>query len=296
VKVLFVNTYHYRRAGAEVHALDLADQLRREGHEVRFFAMQHPENLESPDAEFWVPEIDFRAMNSHRNPGNALHVLSRAIYSVGARKALARMLSTWHPDVAHLHNVHAHLTPSVVDELKSHEIPVVWTLHDYKLLCPNTTFVSHDEICERCRGARFWQCTIHTCKKNSLAASLVASIEAETHRLLRLPSRVDAFIAPSEFLRQKFIEFGWPADKIVHMPNFNSQPLATTVKMPAERRVLYAGQLVPTKGVMTLLEAVQQVPGVHLGEEGASAPRLGWVSWVRNQPMGRDPEDALFEL
>ena len=304
MRVLFVNTYYYRRAGAEVHALDLAEQLRRAGHEVRFFAMRHPENLESADSEYWVPEIDFRSMNAAKNPANAMRVLSRAIYSVTARKALSRMLAEWRPDVAHVHNLHAHLTPSVIVELKRAGIPVVWTLHDYKLLCPNTTLVSHDDLCERCRGSRFWQCTLHRCKKDSLAASMVATLEAEAHRLLQLPARVDAFIAPSEFLRQKFIEFGWPAEKIIHMPNFNSQPLASKVEMPEGRRVLYSGQLVRAKGVMTLLEAVRHAPGVELdiAGEGPLRPEIEEqiASWdsdgAKVRLHGRVGPDVLVRL
>ena len=268
LKILFINTYYYRRAGAEVHALDLAEQLRSQGHEVRFFAMRHPENLDSADSRFWMPEIDFRAMNENKSLGNAVRVLTRAIYSFQARRALSRMLSEWRPDVAHIHNLHGHLTPSVVDVLKARGIPVVWTLHDYKLICPNTDLSSHGELCERCKGRRYWQCTLRKCKKNSRAASLVATLEAEAHRLLRLPARVDAFIAPSEFLRRTFVEFGWPADKIIHMPNFNSRPLATNVTMPCERRVLYSGQLVRHKGVMTLLDALAQTPGIRLDIAG----------------------------
>ncbi len=269
MRILFVNTYYYRRAGAEVHALDLAEHLRRRGHEVRFFAMQHPENLESEDSAYWVPEIDFRSMNDVKSPGNAVRVLSRAIYSRAARRALSRMLSEWRPDVAHVHSLHGHLTPSVIVELNERRIPVVWTLHDYKLLCPNTDLAAHGELCERCKGARYWQCTVHKCKKDSRSASLVATLEAEFHRLLRLPRRVHTFIAPSEFLKQKFIEFGWTSDKIVHMPNFTNHPLATNVSMPNGRRVLYAGQLERIKGVMTLVESLRNARGIRLDVAGA---------------------------
>ena len=273
MKVLFVNTYHYRRAGAEVHALDLADELRRCGHEVRFFSMQHPQNIPSADSHYWVPEIDYPSLNAAKTPRNAWKVLSRAIYSFPARRALARMLADWRPDVAHLHNLHVHLTPSVIDELRSMGVPTVWTLHDYKLICPDQGFVSNGEVCERCKGSRFWQCTARKCKRNSRAASLVATLEAEAHRLLRLQRRVDAFIAPSDFLRDKFIEFGWSPDKLVHMANFTNLPLATEVVMPGERRVLFAGQLLRTKGVMTLLEAVRHMPGIRLDVAGEGPAR-----------------------
>jgi glycosyltransferase involved in cell wall biosynthesis len=268
VKILFVNTYHYRRAGAEVHALDLAEHLRSRGHEVRFFAMEHPQNLPSADSEYWVPEIDFRSMNEDKSPRNAVKVLSRAIYSRTVRDALSRMLDDWRPDVAHVHSLHGHLTPSVVDELKDRSIPVVWTLHDYKLICPNTDLATHGELCERCKGSRFWQCTVHKCKKDSRAASLVATLEAEAHRFLRLPARVDSFIAPSDFLREKFIEFGWPGDKIIHMPNFTNLPLASRIELPSGSRVLYSGQLEPIKGVMTLVEALRNARGIRLDIAG----------------------------
>jgi glycosyltransferase involved in cell wall biosynthesis len=123
-------------------------------------------------------------------------------------------------------------------------------------------------VCERCRGSRFSQCTIRRCKKDSLAASLVATLEAEAHRFLRRPAKADAFIAPSEFLRGKFIEFGWPADKFITLPNFNNQPLASHVDMPSGSRVLFAGRLERVKGLMTLVEALREAPGVQLDIAG----------------------------
>jgi glycosyltransferase involved in cell wall biosynthesis len=268
VKVLMVNTYHYRRAGAEVHALDLAEHLRQHGHEVRFFSMRHPDNIESEDSKYWVPEIDYRVLNAAKSPANAWRVLSRAIYSVPTRKALARMLDDWRPDVAHLHNIHHHLTPSIVVELNARAVPVVWTLHDYKLICPNQGLETHGALCERCKGGRFMQCTVQKCKKDSRSASFVATLEAEAHRFLRLRDRVASFIAPSAFLRGKFIEFGWPPDKLVHMANFNNLPLAAEVEMPEGRRVLFAGQLEWEKGVLTLLDALEHVAGVRLDIAG----------------------------
>jgi glycosyltransferase involved in cell wall biosynthesis len=173
----------------------------------------------------------------------------------------------------------------VVDALKAEHIPVVWTLHDYNLLCPDGSLDNRGAVCERCKGSRFWQCTLRKCKRDSRSASLVATMEAEVHRLLQLPARVDAFIAPSAFLRDKFIEFGWPGDKIAHLPNFTNLPLATKVEMPEGRRVLYAGQLAPNKGVIALLESVRDEPGIRLDFAGsgplrdAIETRVGSPDW-----------------
>lgn len=272
MKVLLINTFHYRRGGAEVHALDLADQLRAAGHEVRFFAMHHPGNLPSPDSEYWAPEIDYPTLNARKTPAAALRVLRSAIYSRPARAALARMLDDWKPDVAHLHNIHAHLTPSIIDELTARHIPIVWTIHDYKLICPAQGFHIRGEICERCRGQRFWECALHSCKR-SRSASVVATLEAEAHRFLHLPQRVSAFIAPSDFVRRKFIEFGWPADKFVHMANFANVPIVDEVSEPVGRRVLFSGRLTRSKGVLTLVEAMREVPDARLDIAGEGVVR-----------------------
>ena len=272
MRILLVNTFHYRRGGAEVHALDLADQLRAAGHEVRFFAMHHPENIPSADSEYWAPEIDYPALNARKTPAAAWRVLSSAIYSRPARSSIARMLDDWKPDVAHLHNIHAHLTPSVIDELKSRGIPVVWTIHDYKLICPAQGFHIRGEICERCKGQRFWECALHSCKR-SRSASLVATLEAEAHRFLHLPERVDAFIAPSDFVRRKFIDFGWPADKFVHMANFANVPIAPEVRASKPGRVLFSGRLTRSKGVVTLVEAMRDLPDARLDIAGEGTVR-----------------------
>jgi glycosyltransferase involved in cell wall biosynthesis len=304
VRILFVDSFHYRHAGAEVHALDLAELLRKRGHEVRFFATQHPDNLASADARYWVPRIDYRSMNAAKTPANAVRVLTRAIYSVAARRALGRMLSDWRPDVAHLHNIHVHITPSVVDELRGLGVPTVWTLHDYNLICPDGGLETHGEVCERCKDGRYWNCTLRKCKRDSRAASLVGTLEGMVHGLMRIPAKVDAFIAPSTFLRDKFIEFGWPGAKIVHLPNFTNVPLAPGVEMPSGRRVLFAGQLEREKGVLTLLEALRHAAEVRLDIAGQGSlrdeieARIASPDWAGAEVLahGRVGPDVLSAL
>lgn len=272
MRVLLLNAYHYARGGSETHALALAELLEARGHEVRFFGMQHEENQPSPDSEFWVDEIDFAQLNSHKTPRAATQVMGRTFYYRGARRQLDRMLDAWTPDVAHIHNIHGHISPSVLDSLAARDIPTVWTLHDYRLLCPNSHFLSGTEICERCRIHRYWNCVVHRCKKGSVSASTVAALEATVHAFLRIPEKVDRFIAPSRFLRDKFIEFGYPADKITFIRNFLPEGLEPMPLRP-DGPAVYIGRLSREKGVEAVVSAIAALPDRRLVVVGGGPDR-----------------------
>lgn len=272
MRVLLLNTYHYPRGGAETHVLALAELLRSHGHEVRFFGMHHAHNLPSEDSQFWVSEIDFEELNKRKTPFSAWRVVKRTFYSWEARSQLERLLETWRPDVAHIHNIHGHISPSVLDSLVAYDIPVVWTLHDYRLLCPDTHLLSNGRVCEECLGHRFSRCVANRCKKGSIAASAVAALEATTQRYLRIPSKVAVFIAPSEFLRSKFLEFGYAPDKITFIRNFlpeRLEPFPPNASGPAA----YIGQLASWKGVETAIAAVAALPGRTLRIVGGGPDR-----------------------
>lgn len=268
MKVLLVNKFHYRRGGDCVYTFALAELLRKHGHEVFHFSMRHPQNLPCAEERFFVSHIDFAALNTKKNPITAAKVLARSIYSLEARRRIRALLSEIRPDIAHLQNIHSHITPSILTELERAHIPVLWTLHDYKLICPEDSFLSNGVICEACKGGRFYECTRRRCKKGSLAASFVASLEAYAHQWLRIPEKIYQFIAPSQFLRTKFIEFGWPAEKIVFIRNF----LPNGARRPYHsdgKYGLYLGTLKPTKGVRTLLGALKAIPDIPFHILGA---------------------------
>jgi glycosyltransferase involved in cell wall biosynthesis len=268
MRILQVNTYHHRRGGADVHALALVDALTEAGHDVRFFGMQHPANIESRDSVYWVPCIDFVELNGAKSVRSAVQVLGRVIYSREAARRIGRMIDEWRPDVAHLHGVHHHLSLSVLVELNRRGIPVVWTVHDYKLLCPNTSLVLRGEACDRCKGGHYMQCTLNRCKKDSRAASLVATVEAYVDAVIDPRNRVDRFIAPSRFLLNRFVEFGWDGELFEHIPNFAPDDDMPGVRAPVPGRIAYIGRLDPLKGIAVAIEAVGRTPGVTLEVAG----------------------------
>jgi len=285
LKVLIVNTYHYLRGGDCTYAFSLAELLRSKGHEVFFFGMHHPQNFPCEQSEYFVDYIDFREMNRDKGVMNAVRVLSRSIYSTQAKAKLRQLVADLKPDIAHLQNIHAHLTPSVIFELKKLGIPVVWTLHDFKLICPNTHLLSHGQICESCKGGKFYQCTLKKCKKDSYAASLVATIEAVVHRQMHVTDNVDAFISPSAFLRNKFLEFGYKSENFYHISNFLQRDLLTGVKSIDGGYALYLGQLEQWKGIKTLIRAWSGMNGMILKIAGDGSLKKELEAEVANSGM-----------
>ena len=149
MKILLANKFLYRRAGAEVYVLDLARALERAGHQVAFFAMKDSRNIQTPWSKYFVDEIHY-----DRSDGllEDVRKVGHMIWSVEAAKKFRALLADFKPDVVHLHNIYHHLSPSIVQEAKRAGIPVVQTLHDFKLICPNYRLFTKGSAFGRCQG------------------------------------------------------------------------------------------------------------------------------------------------
>ena len=257
MRVLMVQTFYYYRGGDSTYMLSLSKLLEEKGHEVVPFAMQHPQNLPSPYARFFVSEVDFPGLLRASSPAAVWKVATRSIYNGEARRKIAALADEVKPDIAHFHNIHAHLTTSIVAPLRKRGIPIVWTLHDYRLICPNTSLLSRGEICERCIPNRFYEAMLQRCKKGSLAASFIAMLTTLYERLERIPTRIDRFVTPSEFLRSKLIEGGFGPGRIACVPNFVD--LALYAGRPERDYFCYLGRLSHEKGLDILIRAVAKL-------------------------------------
>lgn len=265
LKILFVNTNHYRGGGDSTYTFNLAELLRSKGHEVAFFAMQDERNESDPNQDLFVEGIDFQAMARAKTIQNAIRVLRRSIYSTHARDNFARLLDRVQPDLVHLQAIHGHITPSIIFEAKKRGLPVVWTVHDYKLICPNTHFLidATGAVCEACGRGHFYQPILRRCKKNSLAASAMAGLEAYAHRIMGVQEMVDLYLAPSSFLRAKLLSRGFPGEKVLHLPLFLPDDMFRFVQKD-QGYGLYIGRLTAIKGIRTLVEACRRNPDIQL--------------------------------
>ena len=272
MKILLINTYYYHRGGDCTYNFSLGETLKEKGHEVFFWGMNHPQNYEYEHSNYFVDYIDFVELNKKKNIMNGLNILKNNIYSKENQKKLQKFIDYIKPDIAHLSNIHLHITPSIIKTLKQNNIPSFWTMHDFKLICPNTHFLSNGVVCEKCKGGKFYNCTINKCKKDSFLASSVASLEAYTHKFINFKKDVYRFIAPSIFLKDKFIEFGWDENKISFLRNFLDK-INSNYSFYEEDYIIYFGGLVPWKGIKTLVNAVKDI-NINLKIVGEGDQRL----------------------
>ena len=265
MKIILVNTRHFYGGGDSTYTFNLADLLRKNGHQVAFFAMKDNHNLPDPNEDLFVSYINFKESNKNKNIFNGIQILSRTIYSTEARHKFKQLLERFSPDIIHLQNLHAHITPSIVFEAKKQKIPVVWTLHDFKLICPNSHFLidATGQICEACGKAAYYMPFIKKCKKSSFLASGMAALEAVSHRLMGIREKVDLFLPESLFLRNKFIERGFLPKKVRHLPLFVPEQLFCKNGRD-QGYIFFFSKLEPKKGIHILLEACRLIPDTNV--------------------------------
>jgi glycosyltransferase involved in cell wall biosynthesis len=269
VIILQANKFFFEKGGSERYMFALSQALAARGDEVLHFSMDHPRNLPSPQSRYFVVQRDydgpFRGTHAWRS-------LREFVRSREAAQKLGRLVSHRRPDVAHLHNIYHQLTPSIIEVLSDRGIPIVMTLHDYKLVCPSYTMFAHGAPCYRCRGGRFYQAAVVGCA-GSRARSALLAVEAYWQKHSRVYDRVDCFLAPSEYLRDIMLAAGIPATRIEYVPQLSpdpddgasvTSPEANMLSTLPERFIAYVGRLSPEKGVAVLLDAMARLPGVPL--------------------------------
>ncbi|MDR0993597.1 MAG: glycosyltransferase [Verrucomicrobiota bacterium] len=255
MKILLANKFHYPRGGDCIHSMGLEKLLRDAGHEVAFFASKHPQNVASEWQSYWVSEFSKKK-------------ILRPFGDSETRRKFTRLLNDFKPDVVHLHNIHTQISPVVAELAHERGIRVVWTLHDYKLVCPDYLCYTHGKPCEKCITGDKSFCRKNRCMKGSFLQSLVAQKEAECWNRERLEACVDAFICPSEFMKRKMLQGGFEEKKLHVMHNFvvpfdyaQGAMDISGIERSRNARDYYAyiGRLSEEKGIRTLLRVAAKL-------------------------------------
>lgn len=269
MKVLFITKFHKLGAGDRTYTFELEKILLQRGHEVGHFAMSSPVQMPTPFSKYFVDHFHFEGMLSSFSLRNGVRVFFRSLYSFEAIKKLQMLIDEFNPDIAHIQQLDTHLTYSILPVLKKNKIPIVSTLHIYAPLCINYDLFddSVNSICEACKKRKFYQPILKRCKKNSLVASIMGSVVQYFNYSMRFLRHMDAFICPTAFVRDKFIQWGFESKKLFCLPNF----CETDNFVPNyENRGygIYCGRITPEKGVEMLLEVLADtnIPFKFIGD------------------------------
>ena len=239
VKVLLVHN-GYQQPGGEDVVFDQEHQmLKNAGHDTVLYRRSN-----------W----DVNEYRGLRKIGLA----KRTVWASDTKREFLQLLQSEKPEVVHVHNTFVMISPSIYSACREAGVPVVQTLHNYRLLCPSATLFRDGKICEDCVTGSLLRGVQHACYHNSRSATAVVALMLATHRLRGTwQNEVACFVALTEFSRQKLIEGGLPAEKIMVKPNFvHPDPAARTGDGDY---ALFVGRLSPEKRVSTVLAAWKQL-------------------------------------
>ena len=289
MRILIVNKFYYPRGGDCTAVFSTEQLLKDKGHEVAIFSMQKPENVPSLWEKYFPKEVSFSV-----NTG-FFSAVGRIFYSPETVRKFKRLLADFQPDVVHLHNIHSYLSPVVAQIAHQKGIRVVWTLHDYKLICPSYTCLRNGKICEACFKKKF-NVIRHKCMKNSHIASILAYMEARWWNRNKLSRLTKTFVSPSRFLKSKMTEAGFSPEQIEVLPNFMPNKLAWSTEK--EDYYCYTGRLSEEKGLDVLLEAASQLPYKLkiIGDGPLGAQYRKTFSHPQIEFCGFLPKDELYPI
>lgn len=271
MRILQANKFFYRRGGVEVVFFDTINGLRERGHEVSEFSMFSPGNLPSDYSTYFASAIG--ELVGKNDLATQWKIFKRLFYSAEIEQKLKALVLASEPQVAHLHGVYHHLSASTFTELYKMKIPMVLTLHDFFPLSPSRNFLHGETLNEGIYKNKFYNCVRYRCINNKFLPSLAGTLEAYYYRLKKIWGRIDLYICPSQFIADKFVEYGFPAEKMRVVPNpFKLQ----AVVPPLGDKIVYLGRIHYEKGVKILMEAAKELRDYKMMVVG-NGPDDDWV-------------------
>jgi glycosyltransferase involved in cell wall biosynthesis len=263
MNILMTHWAWYPTGGDWTYVDGICKMYESKGHQIIPFSVKNKKNIKTPFDKYFLNEVDYKSFYNKISLKSGISTAFNSIYSFEAKRKLNLLLSENKVDIAQFNSITNYHTPSIIPVLKNHKIPIVWRILDYRLICPNSTFLSNDKVCEACFKNRYYNCVTKRCKKNSLLASTLLALESYTYSFLPFYEKVDMFLFQSEFTRDIFVKFGFDIKKTHIIENSydysNIKPIYN-----GENYILYFGRISKEKGIKTLIDSMRNLPEIQI--------------------------------
>ncbi len=248
LKAMFIHNAYGRFSGEEAVVERTAELLRHEGHEIVEFYRSSEEIPRMRLGKMWA--------------------LASGVHSRSSCKVVRVAIRQHRPDVINVHNVYPLISPSVLKVCRDEGVPVVMTVHNYRLICPNGLFMTRGEVCRRCAAGREYWCLLRNCE-DGLAKSFGYALRNWAARKRRaFLDNVTIYMALTEFQRQQLISEGFPPERIAVVPNMAPTASVETATEVGSY-VGFVGRVSPEKGIDILCEAARSVPDAPIRVAGS---------------------------
>jgi glycosyltransferase involved in cell wall biosynthesis len=266
MKIVMAANWWYRRGGLGAVMLDEARELAAAGHTVIPFASAHPSNIRTPWSTYFPPFSETADLGRSMSGIERVRTAVRLLSNSEAARCFDQLLAETRPDIVHLHNTARQLSPSILRIATERKIPILLTVHDYSLICPQgQMYKGEQSACTppNCTNGNTAHAVLNRCVKRSLAGSSLAAAEHLIHRALRLYiGRAKFLLCPSRFVAGMLMGAGVSPSQLRIIPN-GVASLPEVAELPASGRyILYAGRLSREKGLRVLLAAAKLTPDV----------------------------------
>lgn len=306
MRVLMINKFLYPNGGSETYIFKLGDYLKKKGHEVQYFGMEHEGRCVGNAVNAYTSDMDFHG-------GSKLSKLTypvKTIYSSEARKKIRLVLDDFQPDVVHLNNFNYQLTPSMILEIvkwrkkAGKKCKIIFTAHDYQLVCPNHMLNNPNshKNCEKCLGGHYMNCIKGKCIHGSTAKSVIGALEAYFWKYAGTYRYIDTMICCSQFMKDKMDSNPLFSKNTIALHNFIDQVEWKDTKK--KDYVLYFGRFSEEKGMKTLIQVCKELPDIQfifagtgpLEEEINQIPNIKNVGFQTGEELEKLIREARFSV
>ncbi|WP_264982365.1 glycosyltransferase family 4 protein [Pseudodesulfovibrio portus] len=259
MKIALCNHRYFISGGPEKYLFKFKALAEERGNSVMPISVHSPENEKCEYEDYFFSSVS-KSGDAYFNPDDKsiatlVKSITRHFYSYEVYKKTRHFVEEQKPDVAYVLHYLNKISPAVIDSFINNDVPCVVRISDFGSICPQAHLYADGKICEECIERGYHRCIANRCVKGSLAASSVKVFAYYFNLLLRHRRRISAFVFPSLFTMEKYIECGFPAEKCHHVPTMIESLADEPANSDSPDRILFVGRFVQEKGVHQLLEA-----------------------------------------